>query len=86
MMNEHRKSDRPVVPAKPSNKADAPLTSAGVKGPSAAEEAEGRGLAKGNSLRQNALRTPNREGAPSAWERIRQAARINPLRRMGVIT
>jgi RNA-directed DNA polymerase len=65
MMNGHGKSDRPVVPAKSSNNAGRPV----------AEGAEGRGLAKGNPLQQNALRTPSRDGAPSALERIRQAAR-----------
>jgi len=64
MMDGHGKSDRPVVPSKPSNNA----------GPPAAEGVEGRGLAKGNPPRQNALRTPSRDGAPSALERIRQAA------------
>jgi len=38
MMNGHGKSDRPVVPAKSPNNAER----------SAAEEMEGRGLAKGN--------------------------------------
>ena len=64
-MNEHRKSDRPVVPGKSSNNA----------GQAAAEEMEGRGLAKGNVRQQNAPRTPSRNGAPSALERVRQAAR-----------
>ena len=41
----------------------------------AAERAEGRGLAKGNPHQQNAPRTLRREGALSALERIRQAAR-----------
>jgi group II intron reverse transcriptase/maturase len=63
-MNEHRKSDRSVVPAKPPNNAGQP----------AAEGVEGRGLAKGNPPQQNALRALNREGAPSALERVRQAA------------
>jgi group II intron reverse transcriptase/maturase len=36
---------------------------------------EGRGLTKGNSHQQNASRTPGRSDAPSALERIRQAAR-----------
>jgi len=64
-MNERRKSDRPVVPGKPpNNAADA-----------VAEEVEGRGLAKGNLQEQNAPRTPSRIGAPSALERVRQAAR-----------
>jgi group II intron reverse transcriptase/maturase len=35
---------------------------------------EGRGLTKGNPLEQNASRTQSRIGAPSALERIRQAA------------
>jgi group II intron reverse transcriptase/maturase len=35
---------------------------------------EGRGLTKGNLLQQNASRTPSREDAPSALERVRQAA------------
>ena len=65
MMNGHGKSDRPEVPAKSPNKAER----------SAAEGTEGRGLAKGNPPRQNAPRTPSRDGAPSALERIRQAAR-----------
>jgi RNA-directed DNA polymerase len=64
MMNGRGKSDRPAVLEKPPN----------VKGP-AAEVVEGRGRAKGNSLQRNALRTPSREGAPSALERVRQAAR-----------
>lgn len=64
-MNGHRKSDRPTVPMKSPNKAGQP----------AAEEMEGRGLAKGNLGQQNAPRTPSRQGAPSALERVRQAAR-----------
>jgi len=35
---------------------------------------EGRGLAKGNLPQQNASRTPSRKDAPSAQERVRQAA------------
>ena len=64
MMNERGKSDRPVVPVKSSNKAGQP----------AAEGMEGRGLTKGNPLEQNASRTQSRHNAPSALERIRQAA------------
>jgi RNA-directed DNA polymerase len=64
MMNEHGKSDRPVVPAKSPNKA----------GQLAAEGREGSGLAKGNPQQQNVPRTPSRAGAPSALERVRQAA------------
>ena len=78
MMNERGKSDRPVVPVNSSNKA--------VQ--TAAEGMEGRGLTKGNLQQQNASRTQSRSkgvpgdrssslgslNAPSALERIRQAA------------
>ena len=64
-MNEHRKSDRPTVPAKSPNNAGQP----------AAEEMEGKGLAEGNLQEQNALRTQRRASAHSALERVRQAAR-----------
>ncbi len=64
MMHEHGKSDRSVIPAKSSNKAGQP----------AAEGMEGRDLTKGNLPQQNASRTPSREDAPSALERVRQAA------------
>src|SRR5271156_3753627 len=64
MTNGPGKSDRPTVPEKSSNNA----------GPSAAEGMEGRGLAKGNLHQQNASRTPSREDALSALERVRQAA------------
>jgi RNA-directed DNA polymerase len=65
MMNGHGKSDRPVVPVKFPNNAGQPV----------AEGTEGRGLAKGNPRQQNAPRTPSRKSAPSALERVRQAAR-----------
>ena len=65
MTNGPGKSDRPVVPEKSPNKAGQP----------AAEGLEGRGLAKGNLRQQNAPRTPSRKDAPSALERVRQAAK-----------
>jgi len=65
MMNGQGKSDRPAVPGKSPYNA----------GQSAAEGTEGRGLAKGNLLEQNASRTPSRTDAPSALERVRQAAK-----------
>src|SRR5439155_11493256 len=65
MMNRRGKSESPVVPGKSPNNARA----------TAAEGAEGRGLAKGNSPERNALRTQGRGGALSALERVRQAAR-----------
>src|SRR5206468_3027486 len=64
MMNEHGKSDRSVVPAKSPNKAGRP----------AAEGTERSGLTNGNPQQQNASRTPSRTDAPSALQRVRQAA------------
>lgn len=65
MTNGRGKSDDPIVPMKLPNNAGRP----------AAEVVEGRGSAKGNSLERNASRTQSRSGAPSALERVRQAAR-----------
>jgi RNA-directed DNA polymerase len=64
MMNDRRKSDRPVVATKLSNKAGEP----------AAERVERRGLAKGNTPRQNTNRALDRANVQSALGRIRQAA------------
>ena len=64
MTNGPGKSDRPVVPEKSLNKAGQPVT----------EGMEGSGLAKGNLPQQNASRTPSRNDALSALERVRQAA------------
>ena len=65
MTNGAGKSDRLTVPEKSSNNAGQP----------AAEGMEGRGLAKGNLPQPNASRTPSREDALSALERVRQAAK-----------
>ena len=67
VMHGRGKSDSSVVPGKPSNKVEEP----------AAETVEGRGLAEGNQLEQNASRTQSRSSAdaPNALERIREAAR-----------
>ena len=65
MTNEHGKSDRPIVPGKSPNKAKT----------TAAEEMEGRGLAKGNLGQQNASRTQSRIDAPSELAQIRQTAK-----------
>jgi len=68
-MNEHEKSDRPIVPRKPPNKG---------AGHRPAEAVEGRGRAKGNPSQHDTHRTQSRGGGvPSALERIRQAARRN---------
>jgi retron-type reverse transcriptase len=66
MTHDAGKSDRPVVPTKHPNKATTV----------AAEDVEGRGLAKGNTDEQNAVRTLRREtAAPSALARVRERAR-----------
>jgi len=65
MMNGSGKSDSPTVPGKSPNNART----------TAAEGMEGSGLAKGNLPQQNASRTPSRTDAPSALERVRQAAK-----------
>lgn len=65
MMNEYGKSDNSIVPRKLPNNTCKRV----------AEAMEGRGLAKGNSSKRNALRTQGRIRAQSALERIRQAAR-----------
>jgi RNA-directed DNA polymerase len=65
-MNDRGKSDSRVVPAKLANKTGQPV----------AEPVEGRRLAKGNTGQQNAPRTLSRDdGASSALERVRRAAR-----------
>jgi group II intron reverse transcriptase/maturase len=70
-MDGPEKSDRRVVPTKPPNEA----------GRSAEEEAEGRRLAKRNTRELNAPRTQNRTSAPSALDRVREAARGDRRRR-----
>src|SRR5674476_129159 len=74
MMNGYGKSDSSVVPEKSPNK----------DWKQCAEGMEGRGLAKGNPLKCNVLRTQRRIGASSALERVRQAARKNKQQRFTV--
>jgi len=64
MTNEPGKSDSPTVPVKSSNNT----------GPLVTEGMEGRELAKGNLLEQNASRIQSRSNALSALGRVRQAA------------
>jgi RNA-directed DNA polymerase len=66
-MNDHGKSDRPIVLEKPPNK--------GSGTPQSAEEVEGRGRAKGNPAQQTRGRTQWRETLQHALGRIRQAAK-----------
>jgi group II intron reverse transcriptase/maturase len=63
-MNEHDESDSAGGPEKQANKTAGEV----------AEPVEGRELAKGNPREQNASRTQRRTNAPSALERIREAA------------
>jgi hypothetical protein len=81
MMNEHGKSDRPVVPVKSSNNA------AGA--PAAAEEMEGRGLAKEKDGRQNRPQTQccarpvTSVGYPTVWAKAQ--ARHHPRQEPGAV-
>jgi group II intron reverse transcriptase/maturase len=69
-MNGGRKSDRPVIATKPANKVGAAVETAATM----AEQVEQRGLAEGNSPRQNTNRAQDRATVQSALGRIRQAA------------
>ena len=64
-MNERGKSDGPVVPAKPPNKAAS----------AAAEAVEGRGPAKGNTASKTRPGHSAGSGALSALDRVREVAR-----------
>ncbi len=63
-MHDRGKSDGPILPKKRTNKAP----------PWAAESAEGRGPAKGNSPESDTSRTQSRSDVPSGLERVRLAA------------
>lgn len=63
-MDDSGKSDRFVVPEKPSNETGRPVE----------ETVEGRQRTEGKPHQQNASRAQHRIGAPSALERIRQVA------------
>ena len=65
MMHGRGKSDPPIVPGKPPNKAGRP----------AAEAVEGRGGAKGNAGQQSTRQTQSWASVSQALDRIRQAAR-----------
>jgi RNA-directed DNA polymerase len=63
-MHGRGKSDRPVVPTRPSNNAGSPAT----------EVVEGRGLGKGNVASNTRPGHRAGEGAPSALDRVRRVA------------
>jgi RNA-directed DNA polymerase len=71
MMDKHGKSDRFVVPKNPPNKVPERT----------AEVGEGRERTKGNTPEGNAPRTQGRTGAPSALERVHQAAKQDQKQR-----
>jgi len=66
-MNDRGKSDRSIVPTKPSNKG-------GSTAAPPAEGVEGRERPKGNSAEQNRSRAQIRSDLQSALDRVRQAA------------
>lgn len=66
-MHEPEKSDPPIVPMKPTNKAGRP----------AAEPGEGRGGAVGNAELQSTVRTQSRAAVTQAQTRIREAVTRN---------
>ena len=68
-MNERGKSDKPIVPMKPTNKAG--------ERSSAAEPVEGSGGIKRNAGVQSTVRTQSREAVSQAQARIREAANRN---------
>ncbi len=68
-MHATEKSDSPIVPGKPTNKADPPVAE------SVAEPVEGRGGAKGNGHQQSRGRAQSRVTLSPALERVREAAR-----------
>jgi group II intron reverse transcriptase/maturase len=70
MTHDRRTSDPFVVPAKRPKAGLAPV-----------EAVEGRDGAKGNSPQRDAFRTQGREDAPSALQRVRQAARTDKQQR-----
>ena len=66
-MNGRGKSDRSIVPAKPSNKGDVAVTPA-------AEGVEGRERPKGNTVEQTRSRAQIRTDLQRAPDRVRQVA------------
>jgi RNA-directed DNA polymerase len=72
MMHEEEKSDSPIVPAKPVNKAAS----------AAAESVEGSGGTKRNAGQQSTDRTQCRETVSQTQARIREAVSRNPKERL----
>jgi hypothetical protein len=93
-MNGRGKSDGPIVPKTPANNGGGGRLDCSHPASSSAEQAEGRGPAKGNSLRGPRDRPQCRVALQVALERIRQAAsrdnmvRLHPYpeQRLAVMT
>ncbi len=81
-MNDHGKSDGPIVPRTPANKDGAGRLDRGHPADPSAERAEGRGPAKGNSHRGPGVRAQDRTTPQAALERIRQAVRRDRTQRL----
>jgi len=81
-MNGGGKSDGPIVPQTPANKGGVDRLDEGHPASPSAEQAEGRGPAKGNSLRADGDRTRCRASLQAALKRIRQAADREKLQRL----
>ena len=75
-MHGSQKSDGLVVPMKPPNEAGRPTVEEGV---------EGRSSTKGNTVEQNAPRTQCRTRAPSALDRVHEAARRDRKQRFSAL-
>ena len=76
MMDGTQKSDGPIVPTKLPNNAMS----------TAAEVVEERGPTKGNTTKQNSLRTQRRaSGEPSALERVRQRAKQDKMAKFSAL-
>jgi hypothetical protein len=73
-MNGGGKSDGPIVPKKPANNGGSDRLDGCHPATPSAERAEGRGPAKGNSLRGPEDRAQDRATSQAALERIRRAA------------
>jgi RNA-directed DNA polymerase len=67
LMNDHEKSDRPVLPANPPNKPGEP----------SAEVGEGRGLPEGNTASETRPGRSAGQGVSSDLGRVRQVARLD---------
>ena len=78
-MNGGGRSDSHIVPRKPANNGGPTPTA------SSAGWVEGRGLAKGNLRQPSGPQTQSQEGLQSAFDRIREAAERNKVKRFTVL-